>query len=192
MNIKSLLLACALVGPSLAVADDTAKKDQKTAKAEKLGEADTKIVAHVQHVNKMEIDMGKLAQKSGTAAVKKYGEMLVKDHSASEKDFTAFAKKRGVAKIPAPVPETEADKAEHKQMMESMAALKKLKGADFDREYLRMMVEGHDGELAKTPAFLAAASDPDLKTMLESRKTSLQRHSDAAKELQKGNTQAVK
>ena len=33
--------------------------------------------------------------------------------------------------------------------------LKKLKGADFDREYLRMMVEGHDKELAMSDPFIS-------------------------------------
>jgi putative membrane protein len=191
MTFKTLLLAFAIAIPGPAIADQ--KHDNTTTKkAEKLTEADTKVVAHLHHVNQMEIEMGKLAQKSGTAPVKRYGEMLVRDHSKSDKDVKAFAKKRGLAKIPAVKPETDAEKAEHAKMMTNMAGLKKLEGSDFDREYLRMMVEGHDGELAKTPTFVSTASDADLKTMLENRKTTLQKHSDSARELQRGNAQAVK
>jgi hypothetical protein len=52
------------------------------------------------------------------------------------------------------------------------------------------MVDGHEKELAKSDVFIASAQDGDLKTLLEARKTTLQRHADAAKELQKGNAQA--
>ncbi|HEU0035123.1 MAG TPA: DUF4142 domain-containing protein [Kofleriaceae bacterium] len=201
MKIKTLALAFALTTvPALASADDTNKTTDKTATdkaatdktkaANKLVEAEVKIVAHLHHVNLMEIDMGKMAQKSGTAAVKRYGEMLVKDHTTADKELTAMAKKKGVAKIPADVPQTDSEKAEHKEQMDGMAALKKLKGADFDREYLRMMVDGHEKELAKSDPFIAQATDSDLKATLESRKTTLKRHADAARELQKGNAQA--
>ncbi|MDQ3333675.1 MAG: DUF4142 domain-containing protein [Myxococcota bacterium] len=165
-------------------------KPAPTAKAAKLDADEIKIVAHLHHVNVMEIDMGKQAKLKGTAAVKKYGAMLIKDHSTADKELTAMAKKKGVAKIPAAQPATETEKAEMKKQMDEMMSLKKMKGADFDREYLRMMVEGHESELAKSDVFIASAQDADLKTMIETRKTSLQRHADAAKELQRGTAQA--
>ncbi|MDQ3366004.1 MAG: DUF4142 domain-containing protein [Myxococcota bacterium] len=177
--------------------DKTAPTDKPTStdkakpgKGAKLTTEETAIVAHLHHVNVMEIDMGKLAQKNGTAAVKRYGEMMVTDHSAADKELVSFAKQRGIARIPAAKPATETDRADHKQQMEGMAALKKLKAADFDREYLRMMVESHDKELARSDVAMSTATDTELKTMLEARKTTLQRHADAARDLQKGNAQA--
>ena len=201
MKIKSLLLAALLAIPVIASADnpppssDTVDKKTPTqppvanAKAS-LSNDEVKIVAHLHHVNLMELDLGKAAKLKGTPAVKRYAEMLIKDHGTGDKELLAFAKKKGLAKIPADKPETESAKAEMKEMMASVAAMKKLKGADFDREYLRMMVDGHTGELAKTDVFLASATDADLKVMLEARKTTLTRHADGAKELQKGNAQA--
>lgn len=191
MKIKSLLLAALLASPMIASADSPAPtKPAPTEKAAKLSDDEVKIVAHLHHVNVMEVDMGKMAKLKGTAAVKKYGAMLIKDHSSADKDLTALAKKKGVAKIPAAQPATETEKEEMKAQHEAMTSLKKLKGADFDREYLRQMVDGHEKELAKSDVFIASAQDADLKTLLETRKTSLQRHADAAKELQKGNAQA--
>ena len=190
MKVKTILLALAFTIPAPAIADDAAKKDKATDKAATLAEGDTKALAHVQHVNEMEIEMGKMAQKSGTAAVKKYGEMLVKDHSDSAKKVKDLAKQKKLAKVPPAKPETEAEKADHDKQMKAMADLKKMKGADFDREYLRMMVEGHDKELAKTPTLVSGATDADVKTLLENRKTTLQKHADTARELQKGNAQA--
>lgn len=57
--------------------------------------------------------MGKFAQKNGTAKVKTYGAMLVKDHTAANKQVKALAKKKGIAKIPAEVPLTDIEKKEH-------------------------------------------------------------------------------
>lgn len=188
MNLKTLVLACALAVPAVAGADPKAPKAD-TAK-QKLGETETRIVAHLHHVNLMEIQMGKLAQTNGTASVKKYGKELVSDHTTADKDLTAFAKKRGLAAIPAEKADTDIAKAEMKMQMDAMANLKKLKGADFDREYLRMMVDGHDKELAGTAGHQEASQDDELDTILDNRKTTLQRHSDNAKELQKGNAQA--
>lgn len=196
MKIKNFLFALALVVPATSFADDTSKtgSTNKTttdkAATNKLAEADIQIVAHVHAVNLVEIDMGKLAQKSGTAAVKRYGEMMVKDHGAADKELVAMAKKKGVAKIPGAKHDTEAKKIEHKQMMDSMAGLKKLKGADFDREYVRLMIDSHQKELTLSDPLISQATDTDLKAMLESRKTTLQRHADAARELEKGNAQA--
>jgi putative membrane protein len=219
VKIKSLLFATALAIPVLASAQaphpDTTtppagskadSPDQKTpakppattdknasndkAKAGSLSNDDVMIVAHVHHVNVMEQDMGKQAKLKGTAAVKRYGEMLIKDHSTADKDLAAMTKKKGLTKIPADQPQTEAEKQEMKDNHDKMMSIAKLKGADFDRAYLQMMVDGHEKELAKSDDLISKASDADLKSMLESRKSTLQRHADAAKELQKGTAQA--
>jgi putative membrane protein len=210
MKIRTLVFAAALALPMSAVAQsptpntpttpstdktktpstDKTKTPANDKTAAKLSDDEVKIVAHLHHVNVMEIDMGKDAKAKATAAVKRYGEMMIKDHTTADKELAAMAKKKGVAKIPAAQPMTEAEKAEMKKQHEDMMALKKMKGADYDKEYLRQMVDGHEKELAKSDVFISTAQDTDLKTALEARKTLLQRHADAAKELQKGNAQA--
>ena len=199
MLIRALAIVSALALPTLAIADDQNKTNEKTTnsatdkapgKADaKLSDGDVKIVAHLHHVNQMEIDMGKLAQKSGTPAVKSYAETLVNDHQSNDKDLTAFAKQHRAA-IPADKPETDADRQDQKDMTTRVAHLKTLKGAEFDKEFLNMMIAGHDKELAKIDVSIGAASDPDLQTMLKAVKPVLQRHSDQAHDLQKNSPQA--
>jgi putative membrane protein len=188
--MKIILAAfTALVLPSLALADDTATKTKPTTPAPstaKLAEEDIKLVAHIHHVNMMEIDMGKLAKAKGTAAVKKYGEMLVKDHTDGDKDLVAFAKSKGVAKIPADVPPTEAERKAHEDMMAKMKALKTVKnGATFDREFLAMMQVGHDTEVMKLDAALPGIKDSDLALKMKDLRPVLQRHADTARDLNK-------
>ncbi|HLL22841.1 MAG TPA: DUF4142 domain-containing protein, partial [Kofleriaceae bacterium] len=131
MKIKSLVFAAALALPMAASAQapttttdkttttttdkttsgsktttTTPDKSKTGTAAAKLAADDVKIVAHLHHVNVMEIDMGKQAKLKGTAAVKKYGDMMIKEHGAANKELAAMAKKKGVAKIPAAQPMT--------------------------------------------------------------------------------------
>jgi putative membrane protein len=140
----------------------------------------------------MEVDLGKFAIKTSTPPVKKYAQMMIDDHTAADKDLVTFSKGHGLATIPAEKMDTDAERTAMKDMNDSVAKMKKLKGADFDREYLRMMVNGHEQELAKSDALIAASQNDDLDAVIEARKAVLTRHADAAKELQKPNTQASK
>lgn len=187
MKITSLAFIAALAVPALATADDMKKPApaDKTKVAAKLADDDVKLVAHVHHVNMMEIEMGKLAQKQGGDAVKKYGATLVKDHTDGDKDLAAFAKTKGVAKIPADVPATDAAKKEMDDMMAKVAEVKKLKGAEFDRQFLLMMTAAHDAEVGKLTAALPMIQDADLKTKMTDLQPVLQRHADTARDLQK-------
>jgi putative membrane protein len=159
--------------------------DMKGEKGEKLSDADAKIIGHLHHVNQMEISLGQIAERSGTAHVKDYAKTLVSDHQSADKDLTAFAKQHKLMTIPADKPMTDADRQDDKDMTASMARLKTLKGAEFDKQYLTMMVSGHDKELTKIDVAISGATDADLKSMLQSVKPVLQRHADQARDLEK-------
>jgi putative membrane protein len=170
--------------------DEAMPKKGAKMKEAKLNDSELQVIAHVHHVNQMEIDAGKMAQKQGsTQAIKSYGEMLVKDHQQNDRDLTSFAKKHGQA-IPMEKATNEADKKDMQDTKDAMNKLGKMKGADFDREFLRMMVDGHDKELAKIDSEAAEVTNNDLQTMLKDMKPVLQRHADQARELMKNNAQA--
>ncbi|HEX8107306.1 MAG TPA: DUF4142 domain-containing protein [Kofleriaceae bacterium] len=154
-------------------------------KGAKLSDADIKVIAHLHHVNQMEITLAKEAQRQGTAKVKDYANMMITDHQQVDKDLTAFAKAHHLTTIPADKPTTDAERQDDKDMTQAMANLKKLKGADFDKAYLNMMVSGHDKELTKIDVAISSTSDPDLKSMLQNVKPVLQRHADQARDLLK-------
>ena len=184
MKIHVLALCAALAIPFAADADNTAKSNAK------LDTNDMQVLAHEHAVNQMEIDAGKLAQKQGsTQAVKSYGQMLVKDHTQSDRDITAFAKKHGQT-IPAEKATTDEQKKEMQDNKDAMVRLKNMKGADFDREFLQTMATGHDMELAKIDTFVGQVKDPELQTMLKDMKPVLQKHADQARDLSKNNAQA--
>jgi putative membrane protein len=192
MKIRALAMIATFALPTLTIAEGKAppadtydKTTEKTDKPAKLSDADMAIISHLHHVNQMEIDLGKAARKNGTANVKSYSDMLISEHQSTDKDLTSFAKKRGHTTIPADKPETDAAQQEHKDLTQQIAHLKTLKGAEFDREFLNIMVSTHGKAVARVDAAIGTVSDPDLRTMLTSIKSVLQRHSDQAQELQK-------
>jgi putative membrane protein len=163
--------------------------DKSTAK---LAEGDLQVMAQMHHVNQMEIDMGKVAQTKGsTQAIKAYGQMLVRDHQSADKDLLAFARKNK-ATIPMYKPTTEADQKDEKDDKDMAAHVKTLKGADFDKDFLSMMVAGHEKVLAKLDTAMGSVGNDDLKTLIGTVKPTVQKHADQARDLQKANPQAMK
>lgn len=191
MKMTNILCAVLLGLPLAAAAGPnttTPKTSTPANPAAKLSELDTQMIAHQHAVNQTEIAMGKVAQANGTAAVKKYGAMLVKDHTQGDKDMTALAKRKGISTIPADTAMSESDKKEQADMT---AKLKGEKGAAFDRDFLSMMAADHDREITKIDADIAVVTDADLKAALQKTKPVLQKHADDAKSLQKTVTSSM-
>ncbi len=155
-------------------------------KGAQLSDDDVRIVSHQHHVNQVEIDMGKHAKRVGSAPIKRYGNMLITDHTAADKQLTAFAKKHGLAKIPAETPQNELAQQEMRDAMDAMNRINKLKGPAFDREFITMMITDHDKEVGRIEVDIVGAREPELAALLRTIKPMLQRHADAARELQKG------
>lgn len=82
----------------------------------------------------MEVDLGKIAQKSTNPEVKAFAEEMIKDHSNANAELKAIAEKDKII-LPAAFPAE--DKA-HMDMMKTMT------GSAFDHHYIDMMVTDHD------------------------------------------------
>jgi putative membrane protein len=95
---------------------------------------DKMFITTVIGINLEEIQAGQLAQmKSQNAAVKAYGQTLVKDHTDANNQAKAIAMNLGVT-----VPTTLTPDAQ-----KMMTSLMGLTGADFDKAFLTDMVTGH-------------------------------------------------
>jgi len=82
-----------------------------------------------------EVELGRMAMERGAnAEVKQFGDMMVKDHSKAGEALKQVAMKHA---IPTP--------ARLDQKHEDLkTTLSNLRGAEFDREYMKAMVEGHE------------------------------------------------
>lgn len=172
---------------------DTTKTAETTKGAgkEKLSQDNLQTLAKYHHVNQMEIEMGKAAQKqAGSQAVKQYGKMLVSDHQANDKKLEALAKKHG-QKVPAFKPETDQAKQEMQDNKQVAQQLKKMKGTDFDRQFLQTMIDQHEQVIGGIDNDIAQANNEDVANLLRETKPVLQRHADQAREIQQKNAQAM-
>jgi putative membrane protein len=101
----------------------------------KVSNSDKDFVNDLTVAGMAEVELGKMAVEHSTnAEVKKFGQMMVDDHTAAGNKLNAVASQYNV-----PVPTALDDK--HRDLRDKLA---KLQGPDFDREYMNAMVDGHE------------------------------------------------
>ena len=102
----------------------------------------------------MEVKLGELAsQKAANAEVKAFGKMMVEDHGKANASLKELAAKKG---IELPKEMSGGQQADYDK-------LSKLSGAEFDKEYVSMMVEDHEADLDAFNEQAEDAEDADLK-----------------------------
>jgi putative membrane protein len=144
---------------------------------------DSALLAKLHHVNQMEIDLGKLAQENGQSKqVKQYGQKLVKDHTKASKDLETYATKNNLQlQTLAMDPSVDMEKQKHNQSVEQ---LRGLKGAEFDAQFLSMMVQGHQDAVSTVQTAAETQQNPELKKMLNKLLPQLKQHRQEAEKLQ--------
>jgi putative membrane protein len=101
-----------------------------------------------------EVQMGNLAlQKASSADVKAFGQRMVTDHSKANEELQQLATTKGVA-LPTELA------GEHKDAMEHLSSLS---GKDFDKAYMKHMVEDHVKDVGEFEKASTTAQDSDLK-----------------------------
>lgn len=85
-----------------------------------------------------EVALGQLAQQKGMSQdVKDFGAKMVKDHTKANNEMKAVAKEKNIT-LPATVGKDE---------QKTMDDLSKKSGKDFDKAYVKLMVEDHDKDV---------------------------------------------
>ncbi|HEY8894713.1 MAG TPA: DUF4142 domain-containing protein [Niastella sp.] len=122
-----------------------------------------------------EVELGKLAQdKAANPRVKNFGEMMVRDHSSANDDLKSIAQQKN-----APIP---ADMGKHKSHYDELS---KKQGADFDKAYMKMMVNDHNEDISAFEKASQNATDPQVKNFATQKLPILRKHLDSAKAIQK-------
>ena len=132
-----------------------------------LSDKDKAFMKEAAKGGQMEVDMGKMAQTKGKSAdVKKIGTMMVTDHTKANNELMAIAKKKGV------------DLSKEKPPTHSMG------DANFDKEYIDMMVKDHEKDLAAFQAEAKNGSDADVKAFASKTSAVIKKHLDTVKAAQ--------
>jgi len=145
------------------------------------GPTDPQIAAIVVTANQVDIDAGKLAKVKGHSAdVKKFGQLMITDHSAVNKSASELVQKLHVT------PESNATSESLKKGgEENLAALKKLHGHAFDQAYVDHEVTYHQSVLdALDTTLIPSAQNAELKALMVKVRPAFVSHLEHAKALQ--------
>jgi putative membrane protein len=176
-TLISRLAVVALIGAGLTfgVSAQAAQKkeEKKTDKPSSspattaLSDKDKSFMKEAAKGGQMEVDMGKIAQTKGKSAdVKKIGSTMVADHTKANNELMAIAKKKGV------------DLSKEKPPTHSMG------DANFDKDYINMMVKDHEKDLAEFQAEAKNGSDADVKAFASKTSSVIKKHLDMVKAAQ--------
>jgi putative membrane protein len=114
-----------------------------------------------------EVDLGNLAQQKGASqAVKDFGAMMVKDHTAANDKLKALAGTKDVS-LP-----TSASIGQ----MATKAKLEVLSGDTFDKSYIKGQVKAHRETTALFQKEVASGQDPDAKAFAKATLPTLRSH----------------
>lgn len=171
---------CALVALPLHAQVAQASRAMVRASTRAAALDDPTIVAIFDQANTADIETGDLAAKRGHSPdVRKLGAMFARDHRAVRQQGRDLAKKLGVTPTPPSDDHSAADQAK------TMATLRALHGAAFDKAYLEHEVAFHKAVIdAVTNTLLPAIQNPELKALVVKVAPAFQAHMMAAEHLE--------
>lgn len=187
-NIVSFMLATAiLISPTVLLAQTDEAAPATTAAttdssaATDTSQTDAEIIGWLQTLNENEIAAASLAkQKKLNSEVRGYADLMIADHTKNLHDTMSLSKKLKI--VPAQndvVNSMEQDGAKMKSDLEP------LNGKDFQKAYIKDMVDGHSDALKKIDSYLKDVNNAKLKTLLQATRTHVNHHLMLAKKIQK-------
>jgi putative membrane protein len=165
--LSTVALPLMLAVPALAQQPHMANPNPNAAPAHQLSRADLNFVKEAAIGGMFEVETGKIAgQNTQDPQAKDFGARMVQDHSKADATLTAIATGKGVQ-----VPK----ELDRKHALER-DRLARLHGAQFDREYMRLMVEEHDMAVKVFQKAAQTAHDPDIKQFAQQTLSMIQDH----------------
>lgn len=128
---------------------------------------DQSFYDHAAEGGMAEVELGKLAQEKGTSpAVKEFGAMMVKDHSAANMKLKSVAAKNGVELPTKP----------GMMQMATKTKLEVLSGETFDKSYIKGMVDDHQKDIALFEKEAKEGKDADARAFATGTLPTLRMH----------------
>jgi putative membrane protein len=139
-----------------------------------LNEQDRKFVASAAEAGAAEVAMGKLASDHASSTdVKSFAARMVMDHQKAGDQLKSIAGAKGV---------TPPERLSKKDQAE-LDKLGKLKGVDFDKEYVKVQLAAHKDAVTLFGAESKSGKDADLKQFASTTLPTLQDHLQMAQQL---------
>lgn len=161
-------------GPS-GMATDTSSS--RTSSGQKPDKATTDFIMKAASGGMMEVELGQAAQQNAqNQRVKDFGAMMVTDHTNANNELKTIASSKSVD-VPATLMP---DHQKHVDM------LKNKTGAEFDKAYMKMMLDDHKKDIGEFKKASTGSTDADIKTFAGKTLPTLQKHLDSAQAINKG------
>lgn len=150
--MKRLFAVCALAAPMLAFADS---------------HPDASFYKNAAEGGLFEVDAGNLAESKGSSqAVKDFGAMMVKDHTAANEKLKSIADSKGIS-LP-----TSASVGQ----IAAKGKLDVLSGDTFDKSYIRGQIKAHRETIALFNKEIASGQDAEAKAFAKATLPTLKTH----------------
>jgi len=154
---------------------DTTNK-MSTGTTMSVDQSTSEFMTKVSDVGMTEVKLGQMAQDKATSQrVKDFGAMMVKDHTAAGDELKNMARQKNVT-----LPETMSN--DHQKKTDD---LNKKTGKDFDKAYIKAMVDGHQSAVSDFEKASKNTKDADVKAWVDKTLPTLRMHLDSAKAIQK-------
>lgn len=139
-------------------------------------EASTNFLVNAANGGMAEVQLGEAAiRKASNPSVKAFGTMMVQEHSAANEKVKSLATQRNVT-LPDSI--SNEKKREMDKLMEKS-------GSDFDKDFIKKMVNDHENTIDLFENASDKVSDPEVKTFVSNTLPKLKMHLDSAKAIQK-------
>lgn len=156
---------------------------------QQLSPVDVQVIAKVHHANQMEIKAGQLAaQQAQGERVRRYGDLLGRDHRNGDQKVQELAHEHGLENIPQPSPDTPAEKEQAEKQQQMMQKLQSADPAAFDREFTAAMIQAHQQAIKMLEEARGKVTAGDLRDLLQDLVPILRQHLDIAQELNAAST----
>lgn len=173
-HVLAIGIVCALVGCKSGGGGLGSNPNDPQSPTAKTRGVDETFVADAASTGMLEVRTGQMAADRATnPELKKFGQMMVGDHTKANDRLKAAAAKDGL-KVPdqlLPADQTILDR------------LSKLRGAEFDREYARVIVDSHDRSVASFEQEAKQGQRPALKAFAAETIPTLRQHLEMARGL---------
>lgn len=134
-------------------------------------EEDAEFAVEAADGGMLEVELGTLAiTKAASPEVKQFAQKIVDEHTKANNELKALAQKKNIT-----LPTTLGN--EHQRKLEK---LREKTGAEFDKEYMDLMVKDHKEDVKEFEEQAEDGNDPEIKEWASSKLPTLRNHLEEA------------
>jgi len=150
-------------------------EDQNEESLDNKVEDDAEFAVEAADASLMEVELGTLAlTKASSPEVKQFAQKMVEEHTKASNELKVMAQQKNIT-LPSAMGN------EHRRKYDNLI---EKSGADFDKEYMDLMVKDHKDDLDEFEDQAEEGEDPELKSWASSKVTTLRQHLEEAERIQ--------